>query len=99
MLSAGNRSIVTGAGRARWTYRRTRMRRWVGLLAVVGVATAGAGSGPAAASGVCVVPKGVTCTDVNVPLDRTGTVPGRVTVRFVRLAASGPSRGTVVYLA
>ncbi len=47
----------------------------------------------------CGKPTGVLCTDVVVPLDRTGVVPGTVTLHTEVLPAAGTPRGTIFLIA
>jgi pimeloyl-ACP methyl ester carboxylesterase len=47
----------------------------------------------------CGKPTGVLCTDVVVPLDRTGLVPGSIALHVEILPASGTPRGTIFLIA
>src|SRR5919198_2618579 len=47
----------------------------------------------------CGKPTGVLCTDVVVPLDRTGVVPGAITLHVEVLPAAGTPRGTIFLIA
>jgi pimeloyl-ACP methyl ester carboxylesterase len=47
----------------------------------------------------CGKPTGVLCTEVVVPLDRSGFVPGTVTLHVEVLPASGTPRGTIFLIA
>src|SRR5919198_1360604 len=58
--------------------------------------TAGLG---AQAVAPCGKPTGVLCTDVVVPLDRTGVVPDTVTLHVEVLPAAGTPRGTIFLIA
>ena len=53
--------------------------------------------GPATAA--CEAGSGVTCSDVVVPLDRTGRVPGTVSLHVESLAAEGAQRGVMMLVA
>src|SRR5262249_31686875 len=47
----------------------------------------------------CLGTQDLECTQVVVPLDRTGTVPGTISLRVARLPASGNQRGIAFLLA
>jgi pimeloyl-ACP methyl ester carboxylesterase len=71
----------------------------VAAAALVAVAALGAGSASAAISWSSCAPSGYQCGKLAVPLDRTGVVPGTVTLQVKRLvAASNPTRTAVVGL-
>jgi pimeloyl-ACP methyl ester carboxylesterase len=46
----------------------------------------------------CLGTPGLECTQVSVPLDRTGQVPGTISLRVARLSADPPARGVVFLL-
>jgi pimeloyl-ACP methyl ester carboxylesterase len=79
------------------------MRRAAAILLAGGLALAAAPAGRAAtphAAAACPAVARVQCASVPVPLDRTGRVPGTVTLRAARVpAAAGPSKGTILFLA
>jgi pimeloyl-ACP methyl ester carboxylesterase len=79
------------------------MRRTAATLLACGLALAAPPAGRAAtahASAACPSVARVQCAAVPVPLDRTGRVPGTVTLRAARVpAAAGPSKGTILFLA
>jgi pimeloyl-ACP methyl ester carboxylesterase len=67
----------------------------IGLLATVNVSAAGAMS-----FGTCPSGSGLTCTTLQVPLDRSGQTPGTITLSVERkLAGATPSESAVVALA
>src|SRR3954447_13961830 len=51
------------------------------------------------AAATCGAASGVTCSDVVVPLDRTGRVPGTITLHLESLAAEGPQKGVMMLVA
>ena len=53
----------------------------------------------AAAAAACDAASGVTCSDVVVPLDRTGRVPGTITLHVESLPAEGAQRGVMMLVA
>jgi pimeloyl-ACP methyl ester carboxylesterase len=53
----------------------------------------------AAAAATCDAASGVTCSDVVVPLDRTGRVPGTITLHVESLPAEGAQRGVMMLVA
>src|SRR4051794_20822143 len=76
--------------------------RWtmaLGLLAAFAVAPPAAAQG--LAFGPCGLPGGVECARVDVPLDRSGAVPGTVSLRVERVRASSgtASDGVLVAIA
>jgi len=77
------------------------LRRRLCLPLLVSVALLAASATTAAAqSPGCSGAPGVQCTTVEVPLDRSGGVPGTVRLAVRRVPArQGPSRGTVMFLA
>ena len=62
--------------------------------------TASAGAGDAAGAGTpCGTTQGLLCSTVVVPLDRTGTVPGTISLAVQELPATGAPRGAVFLIA
>jgi pimeloyl-ACP methyl ester carboxylesterase len=62
--------------------------------------TASSGAGDAAAAGApCGTTQGLLCSTVVVPLDRTGTVPGTISLAVQELPATGTPRGAVFLIA
>ena len=59
----------------------------------------GYGVGASAAPTPCGKPTGVLCTDLVVPLDRTGVVPGTVSLHVEELPAQGVPRGVMFLIA
>ncbi len=53
----------------------------------------------AAAAAACDATSRVTCSDVVVPLDRSGRVPGTITLRVQSLPAEGAERGVMMLVA
>lgn len=76
------------------------MRRLLVALAAAGVVAAAAPGGASAALRFqpCPDANGVDCATLQVPLDRSGRVPGSVSL-FIRRVEARPSRGTMVLLA
>jgi hypothetical protein len=76
------------------------MRRLLVALVTAGAVAAGAPGDAAAALRFqpCPDANGVECATLQVPLDRTGRVPGTVSL-FVRRVEARPSRGTMLLLA
>jgi pimeloyl-ACP methyl ester carboxylesterase len=69
-------------------------------LGVALALTASSGAGDAAAAGTpCGTTQGLLCSTVVVPLDRTGTVPGTISLAVQELPATGPPRGAVFLIA
>jgi len=69
-------------------------------LAVVLGAVAAPGSAQARAGATCTgTTPGLVCSDVVVPLDRSGVVPGSITLHVESLPPNGPSRGAVFLIA
>ncbi|MEN3341558.1 MAG: hypothetical protein V7644_962 [Actinomycetota bacterium] len=56
-------------------------------------------AGAAAAATPCGGPTGVLCTQVTVPLDRSGRVPGTISLHVEVLPAEGASRGVMFLIA
>ena len=75
----------------------------IASLVALSVATGAAGAQPAAAQSLALRPCSpdgrVLCGRLSVPLDRSGTVPGRVSLAVRLVRAAGRSRGTVLFLA
>jgi pimeloyl-ACP methyl ester carboxylesterase len=59
----------------------------------------GAARGVAAAPTPCGKPSGVLCTTVQVPLDRTGAIPGTISLHVEVLPAEGFQRGVMFLIA
>jgi pimeloyl-ACP methyl ester carboxylesterase len=78
-------------------------RRAVRHAAVLALAVAGLAAGapaPTHAAGVpCGETPGLFCSQVDVPLDRTGVVPGTVSLHVETLPAPGAARGVVFLIA
>ena len=53
----------------------------------------------AAVAAACDAKSGVTCSDVVVPLDRSGRVPGTITLKVESLPAEGAQRGVMMLVA
>ena len=53
----------------------------------------------ASATAACDAASGVTCSEVVVPLDRTGRVPGTITLHVESLPAEGAERGVMMLVA
>src|SRR5262245_1883272 len=71
----------------------------IGVLAAIACALAPAGASAAIPFGGC-TPAGFECATVDVPLDRSGSMAGNVTLAVARVkAASNPSNVAVVPLA
>lgn len=69
-------------------------------LAVATTAALALGAGNAAAQGTpCGSTSGLLCSTVVVPLDRTGAIPGTVSLHVEELPPSGPSLGAVFLIA
>lgn len=74
------------------------IRRVLVVLALAGVLTPAAAS--AQQTSPCPELSRAACSNVAVPLDRSGAVPGTVNLAVARVPATqGPSRGTIVFLA
>ena len=73
----------------------------LGLAVALAAIAAPAGAGAAARADSCGSVPGLVCSDVVVPLDRSGVVPGTVTLHVESLApaTSGPSRGAIFLIA
>jgi pimeloyl-ACP methyl ester carboxylesterase len=77
---------------------RRAWRRLAGVLALICLlpgAAAGAAAGGTSALEPCKRSPVLRCTNVTVPLDRTGRVPGTVTLRVEVLPANGAERGVL----
>ena len=68
-------------------------------LALAVAAVVAPGQAGAAAADSCGSAAGLSCTDVVVPLDRSGVVPGSVTLHVEELQPNGPSRGAIFLIA
>ena len=82
---------------------RTNVERWGARRAALVVAAAVAvglfsGVGTAQAAGNCGT-NGLVCTQVVVPLDRTGVQPGQIALHVEDLPADGVARGTIFLIA
>ena len=75
---------------------------WLLALATA-IGVAGVAAQPAAAQSLTLRPCGtdgrVQCGRLSVPVDRTGTVPGQISLSVRLVRATGRSRGTVLFLA
>jgi pimeloyl-ACP methyl ester carboxylesterase len=75
----------------------------VASVAVASIVAAVAGAGSAGAAVVAFQPchgsSGVLCATVNVPLDRSGVVPGTIPLSVEELPAKGTPRGVMMLLA
>ncbi len=67
------------------------------LIALIVLAAAPSGAAAAVKRHTCAdAPAGTRCGSIQVPLDRTGTVPGRLTIEFERYPSRGPRQGTML---
>lgn len=73
------------------------MGRRTGLAVVAGALAVLPGNA-AAATRPCPDATGFTCTRISVPLDRTGTVPGRLSLRFATEAGRAPKARALLAL-
>ncbi|HEY2542477.1 MAG TPA: alpha/beta fold hydrolase, partial [Gaiellaceae bacterium] len=70
------------------------------VLALVAALALSAGAGTARAQGSpCGNTPGLLCSTVVVPLDRTGAIPGTVSLHVEELPATGPSQGALFLVA
>ncbi len=68
-------------------------------LAVQAAPASGFARKSARANDLCGQAAGLICTQVVVPLDRTGVVPGTITLHVEELPAAGAARGTIFLIA
>jgi pimeloyl-ACP methyl ester carboxylesterase len=69
-------------------------------LATAAALALGAGSGSAAAQGTtCGSTQGLLCSTVVVPLDRSGAVPGTISLHVEELPPTGPPQGAIFLIA
>jgi pimeloyl-ACP methyl ester carboxylesterase len=98
-------SSVADTGRKKRTWPLLRWRWFVGRFLLVFVAAAGLLIAPARArAAVTLAPCGkpvaaLQCGRVLVPLDRTGTTPGTISLHVEVLPSEGPSRGVMFLIA
>jgi pimeloyl-ACP methyl ester carboxylesterase len=97
--------VTSSAGAARQAQPTTAVSvsqlRTTLIRSSLGTLKSRRGDGAAAASAPtpCNKPTGVLCADIVVPLDRTGVVPGSVSLHVEELPAQGVARGVMFLIA
>jgi len=99
VASAGAASQRERTQSAKVSIRQVRTTLLQRLVSHEGIHVGRYAARTAGAVAPCGKPTGVLCTDVVVPLDRTGVVPGTVSLHVEILPATGTPRGTIFLIA